>query len=314
MVIRFNKTMTQMYRAVAPLVDPLVEQGDDLVIQVSDRRVDFEKHTHDHHDIRLSSQESLPRMVKNFGLVVRHLNCVRYTRKDIEAELYLNRVCSRINKTLPPHTIGIPFHGHECITPGGPLLTGNPLSEAVRKAPYDEIKGRVLILHIGGARGYVSKRGTKTKESVVAANNEMVMREILRGLEFASGVVVKAHPCPYHGCTRGDMENQLADTGAEFVDDEMVKHVKQAEYVLGFGTSAWNLLSGSGKKLIDVLGASLFDDNRERRFGKGSTPVDVGRLWSLPTMVGTKSWYNKELFDMDAVENIMSIIKRRELW
>lgn len=311
MKIVFNRSMCQTYRAIAPLVDPIIEEGHQLVVQVHTRSLDFERYTHDHHDIKHGSPQCLSRMGKNFGIVIKNLDQVTYTRKDHpSADLYLNYVCSKIKNALPPQTLGIPFHKHVSLVPSGEVVTGNPLSEAFNNAPYEEIPGSVLVLHVGGARGYISKLGSKTKERVVRVNNTEIMGRILDGLSFASRIVVKAHPVPYHGCTKKDMEEQFGDR-AIVVDDDMVRHVKESEYIIGFGTSAWTLLGGSGKKLIDLTGASGFGHNREGRFGENSTGVRVDDLHLLPTMNGLRSISGKGQFSLPAVENIMNLIRSK---
>jgi len=310
-VIVYNRSMCQTYRSIVPLIDSIIEVGHELVVQVYDRRLDFDKYTHDHHDIKRSSPECLSRMARNFGVKIRHLDVVRYTRKDHPtADLYLNYVCSRIRGCLPPKTLGIPFHKHVSLVPSGEVVTGNPLSEAFNNAPYEEIPGSVLILHVGGARGYISRLGSKTKEHKVWAKNKEIMRRILDGLSFASRIVVKAHPVPYHGCTKKDMEEQFGDR-ATIVDDDMIRYVKESEYIIGFGTSAWTLLGGSGKKLIDLVGASGFGHNREGRFGENSTGVCIEELHNLPEMDGLRSVSGREQFELLAVENIMDLIRSK---
>ena len=73
--------MHQKYRAIIPLIDPIIESGHTLYIEVKERRLNFEKLTHDHHDIPSSSPESIPYMSNQFGIKIKHLSNHIFCRK-----------------------------------------------------------------------------------------------------------------------------------------------------------------------------------------------------------------------------------------
>ena len=165
--IVFRKTMLQRYRAILHLIDPTVEAGHRLVIEINGTGLSLAECRSHPTNVATSSKKGIEYLRRNFGLQVSHMDKVKFrtmaSRGDVELRL-----------EGYPHTKGnvrLPYNAHSMFVGNDEYVVGNTLSECIRKAPYKEVPDSLLIVHPGGGRGFVSPIRKKLKKALVVENN-----------------------------------------------------------------------------------------------------------------------------------------------
>ncbi len=279
--IAFLRCMTQRYRAILHLIDPIIEAGHELTICVSNRSVDLECYRNTPCDVAASAPNTLKYLIKSFGITVNHFHKVKFTRKKRPAaDLYLCYDDQNSDKAL-----GIPYNTWSCFYRGKEWVVGNPMAEAIKNCEVAEVHGSVLIAHPGGGRGYISPQRKAMSKKRVTKENVQFLQKVLDNLpRETTSVRIKTHPLPYRRCTKTALEKFVVphlefDGPIEVVDSDLVGEISRAQLTVNFGgtTSIW-LMGSALKRWVNVLGMDKYSASREKLIPKRGGGIPIGRL------------------------------------
>ena len=112
-VLVFKRTMMQRYRAISHLIDPLIEDGYHLWIEVQSDKKKFDIKTVQDMPMNASraSEGSVKYLVKNFDIPCRHFEKVNFTTLKSKIEgLFL----TVDNRTYEHDYVALPYNGFHC--------------------------------------------------------------------------------------------------------------------------------------------------------------------------------------------------------
>jgi len=301
--------MMQRYRAILHLIDPIIEAGHRLVIEVGGTGLNHAECRSHPTNVAFGSEKGIRYLCDNFGLEIKRIDEVKFRRKASQGDIELRlENYPHINKG-----IRIPYNAHSMYVGTKEFVVGNTLSECIRKAPYKEVPNTMLIVHPGGGRGFVSPIRKKLKKSIVIANNIELLNAVLKQVpQWIKTIKIKTHPFPYHKCTATSMtENVLPHLyrEVEFVEDGLIQHMAEAEWLMNFSSTTGIWLKGSQKKIVNVVGMAKYPGKTHRESkasNRGGVCKDI-----IMAMEGYRSpWTTEdwELWELDAVDNIMKVL------
>lgn len=319
MNICFQRRLTQKYRSILHFIDPLIEAGHDLTITINNIKFSLQELKSHPHNVNSVRPSALKYMAENFGMEIKNWDKVKYTtNKKHKCDLKLDSGKRRVEGahiTLP--------HMKPVIVINKELyLTGNPLCEMIREREQhiEEVPGRVLLIHPGGGRGFVSPVKKKYSKDKVVRNNIQWLRRILDELpQGEREVVIKTHPFPYHKCTKISIEKSVLPVVQKkykhlqlsVVENDLISEICKAEWVLLSGSSTAFWLIGSPKKWLNITGLARFgySDHRDKKAGERGGGVDIRNVNSA--MVNYKREITpreKMVYELPATDIIMEII------
>lgn len=302
----------QRYRTIIHMVDEIIDNGHELFLCVSDKNVKIRSYRNTPCNISASAPNTIEYLEFNYGLKIKNKEKIKYTRKKkLDVDLYLAYANSAREKKLPNNTICLPYTGWSCITPRGLIETGNPLCEEIKVSSYKEIRKSVLIMHPGGGRGHISpSKSIRYDKNKVVRNNIDFLQTVLDNIGFAENVTIKPHPAPFTRCSKGALEEHVVPNlkfngGISVVADNLIKLIKEHEYILNFGGTTAFWLMGSQKKWANVTGLARFDSNREALMDKRGGSVYYKEIKNIqPRCIESEI----KRFNLPAKANIMKVI------
>ena len=306
--------MMQRYRAILHLIDPLVEAGHKLVIEVHCDGLNLAELRSHPTNIAYGTSKGIDYLRRNFGMHIENFEKVKFranaSRGDIELRLE--------NYPHIKHNVRIPYNAHSMFFEDKEHVVGNPLSECIRKALYKEVPDSLLIVHPGGGRGFVSPVRKKIRKSKVIYNNIVFLNEVLKNVPaHIKTIKIKTHPFPYHKCTASSMIEHVQPhliRDVEIVEENLIQHMAETEWLMNFSSTTGIWLTGSPKKIINVVDSALYGGEhfRESHADERGGSILCGDIEAA--MANYKSpWTDKdrELWELDAVSNIMEKLNER---
>lgn len=298
MQIAFMRCMTQRYRAILPLIDPIIEAGHELTIIVSGKRVDWYKAKRRPCDVSDSDPQILGYLAENFGFEIKHRDKVKFTTdKHIKRDLGL---CYDDHNT-GEKVLGIPYNTNNCYRNGEPIWVGNPVVEAVQNCDGEEVFGSLLIIHPGGGRGYITPIRKKF-DKIKAVDEQVRFFQTIFDKIKMEYYTIKPHPFPYLRCSASSVSKYVVprlkcDGEIAVVDRMLINQLKVHEYIINFGGTTALWLMDSGKKWCNITGMAKYSDKREKLIpGRGGGCTLDNIQW--------QSNYKKH----NAIDNIMGLI------
>lgn len=295
--------MTQRYRAILHLIDPIIEAGHELTIVVSDARVDVHDFRDTPCDVSKSSKNTLLYLAKNFGIQVKHIDKVWFTRrKRPRCDLML------CYDQQDKHSLGIPYNTYCCFWKGKELLVGNPMCEAIKNCDRQEEEGKCLIIHPGGGRGYVSPQRKELSKKKVVQENIRFLQTTLDALpQRVRRVAIKTHPFPYRRCSAAALNKYVVPSlrfcgDIEAVEDNLIGEIASSELILNWGGTSALWLVGSGKFWFNIKGMAWHKAKREKLIDERGGGIELKELKNA-ARIGTSY-----TFGLPAVANIMEKI------
>lgn len=291
MKLRFQRMLMQRFRSILHLVDSLMENGHDLCLTLGRQKYAPEKFYADPWKIHAADKNSMNYLVRNFGMKVKRIEKISWTKNKYAAcDLLISNDTRGVNKNKTPKgLVTIPYMGFNCYTPKGKVVVGNPMCQEirVRQASESEKKGKVLILHPGGGRDFLSPKRKKYPPQTVIDNNISLMNKTIAMLSEASEIVIKTHPAPYITCDKESVESKVlphlsASCPVSVRDDDLIGLICQSEFIINYGSSTVIWLLGSPKKWANIIDQAKFNlklKNRRDRI------VRAENWWEWPQNV-----------------------------
>ena len=308
MKIAFKRCMTQRYRAILHLVDPIIAAGHELWICVSNVGVDIEQFRLQPCDVDKSSKNTCEYLLKCFGIKCKHFDKIIFTtERQMSADL---KLCyDDHNKNV----LGIPYNTNCChLKNGKKVLVGNPMCEEIRSR--EKIKdGTALVVHPGGGRGYISPQRKQLKKEKVTENNIKFLQMALDNLpETVNKVTIKTHPFPYRRCTPNALKKfvipELKFSGKIVVrDDDMIGLLATHEYIINWGGSTALWMMGSWRKWVNIEGMDWYKANREKLLEQRGGGISIKEFKNYLHILGQDP-LKTEGYNMSAKKNIMKVI------
>ena len=270
----FKRNMMQRYRSILHFIDPLIDAGYDLNVEVQSKSFDKKAIHEAPMDASKASKDSCKYLCKNFGIYPNNFDKINFTtKKNVIDGLFLTTDGKKYNK---PHIL-LPYNGFVCSDKRGDHKVGNPmcnLFDKYRKIVKEE-EGTLLIIHPGGGRGYVSPVRNHIPGYQVTANNYAMLKNILKNIPNSiRKVYIKTHPVSYIGCDMKHMCNSVLPLlqqkfkgrfdSISIVKNDLMHHLVASEFILNIGSSTAIWLLGSDKKWINLLGMSQFEYKKHR--------------------------------------------------
>jgi len=330
----FKRAMMQRYRAITHFIDPLIEAGYDLTIEVQSDKFDFKKMQQMPMNASKASKKSVKYLIKNFGIECKYLKKVHFVLEKNKSEgLFL----SVDQKTFSKPYVSLPYTSFYCKDVDGEHLTGNPMCGLLQEYQnrVQEEKDTLLLIHPGGGRGYISPVRSHISKKNITKNHIKLLKRIVKQVpDCIKKITLKTHPVPYILCgIKGinkhviDEVREVSPCPIEVVQDNLMEHLSKNEFVVNLGSSSTIWLLGSDKKWINILGMTKFEyvkhrDHRERADKWFDWPQNVklnelkNFILNYDSIVGSDNKTvdvrkeHKELFKLDAINNTMNIIRK----
>ncbi len=293
--------MTQRYRAILHLVDPIIEAGHELTIVVSGNHVNLKMYRDYPCNVSASSKGTIKYLMDAFGVYPQHFDKVKFTtNKKIKADLYL--CYDNHNK----NAVGIPYNTRFCHVDDKKILTGNPMEDMFTS---DHLEDSLLIIHPGGGRGYVSPQRRSLSKKKTIKNNVAFLQMVIDNLpDNISYITIKSHPFPYKACSENAIKKYVVPRlkfcgKIKVKSNDLIGLISYHEYIINFGgtTSLW--LGKTDKKWVNIIGMDKFNASREKLIPSRGGGI---RLENLKQ----HHWKRDEQFldSGNAIENIMKVI------
>lgn len=334
MKIKYRKMLTQRYRAILHLVDPILRMGNKLWLVSSKKAYSPARFYHNPWNVNAVDINAMRYLVRNFGLYVKGLKKIRWTQDKYEScDLTIGNDTNGINEGKShPGLINIPYMGFDCYTPKGRVTVGNPMCQAIRdrQAIVPEKRGMMLIVHPGGGRDFLSPKRKRYSRDLVIANNISLMTATLAQLSQASEIVIKTHPAPFWTCDCESVKSEVLPhlpTGCPVSvrDDDLIGLICQSEFIVNYGSSTAIWLLGSPKKWVNIIDQSKFNlkaKNRRDRVERAENwwqwpqNVKLGELCSLlenyETVVDQSLPFMqkyRDIYELDAIPKCIELIE-----
>lgn len=330
----FKRAMMQRYRAITHFIDPIIEEGYDLTIEVQSDKFDFKSVQERPMNAGTASRRSLEYLLKNFGIKCNHLDKVHFVlEKNVTKGLFL----SVDNKVFKEKYISLPYTSFYCTDKNGKYLTGNPMCNLLQEHQNNirEEKDTLLLIHPGGGRGYISPVRSHIPKKNVIKNHIKLLKKIVQQIpDDIEKITIKTHPVPYLFCGIDGINKYVIDEvrkaskcHVEVVQDNLMEHLAKNEFIVNLGSSSTIWLLGSEKKWINILGMTKFKyvkhrDHRERASLWFDWPQNI-KLDQLSNLIldyddivdaenktaDVRKEY-KAMFKLDARGNVLGIIRK----
>lgn len=271
----FRRTMMQRYRAISHFIDPLIEHGHKLTVEVATKNFRLDKLRQRPQDAFNGSKKSLKYIMDCLGIPCKHFDKVNFIEGDGVAKGLSLTVDQKPYKKGKVAWCGLPYTHFYCYPNGNKTLVGNPMSQLMREAISSETvePGTIMTIHPGGGRGYVSPSRKNIPDQDVINNNKKMFDEFLSLLPpNIKKVTIKTHPVPYKLCDKSSLDSYLIPylsnryTDKEIVtsDTNLVKLCATNEFVTTFGGTTFLWLVGSKIKWLKVMGFPIYISDREK--------------------------------------------------
>ena len=268
MTLVFVRILMQRYRSILHFIDPFIDNGYKLVVQVHGKSFNFPKMMRRPWNAVPSSKASMLHISEAIGIPVKHIDSVKFkTDKKYLGDLALtidDRV--RGNKFM-----SLPFVGFHSVSHKNTELVGNPMCELLRnvQARTSERPGSLLLVHPGGGRGYISPARKQFPPDKVRENNKEFIKSIVSSLPSRiNNITIKIHPIPYVGCGKSDIQDIVKELSPRIsmvvTDKNLISALASHEFVLNFGSSTSVWLLGSTKKWLNITGCDKFKYKHHR--------------------------------------------------
>lgn len=208
MKIVFRRCMTQRYRAILHLIDPIVDVGHKLVIVTSSDKAKLHKSYARPCDVGESSERTCRELAEIFGIEVKHFDKVKFTKK----KHYSGDLSLTIDSTKyrGGNFLGIPYNNTFCYKDGIKIEVGNPMKDLIDEQIGGIDHRKAIILHPGGGRGIISPVRKDISDKRVIRNNINFLNKILSNLpSYINEVAIKPHPFPYKKCGAGSLKKDV---------------------------------------------------------------------------------------------------------
>jgi len=271
----------------------LIERGHKIYCVISDKNVKTEVFRKRPCDADRSCPTSVRYISNNFGLRVRHYQDIVFTR-DKKTDSDIQLCYDDHNKDA----FGLPYNTPYCHWKGKTHLVGYPLAQLIRESLCVERPGTALIIHPGGGRGYISPQRKSTPKEEVTALSIRFFQEVLDNLpKGVKRVRIKTHPLPYHRCTKSAIEKFVVpelktNRSIRVVEDDMITHLVESEYIINFGGTSSLWLIGSGKKWCNIVGMDWHNARREKLIPKRGGGIPLDQLPNLKKRDEDSTVYN----------------------
>ena len=307
----FRRSMMQKYRVIASLIGPILDAGHSLRIHVKGVNFTPNKWRDNPPNVGQSSKRSILYIADNFGINVKRIDDVKFTRKknyNYKRDVLIHMSQQEKNNFVLPYLVPC------CRWKGKKYLTGDPLIELMAKTQKEVnlIPNSMLIIHPGGCRGFISPWGKPYPKKKTRKNNIEFMNSIAENIpHWIEHVAIKSHPVPFHQCTANAMRAYLPYT---IVENDLCKAIAQYEWIINIGSSTAFWLKGSGKKWLNIVGLAKFKykfhrENMAKQRG-GSTHY-TKLTQAMENYDRKETQREKDIFNLPATENIMRIINER---
>jgi hypothetical protein len=332
----FKRSMMQRYRAIANIADDLVNRGYELFVEVQSNEFDLNEIRKHPMDASRASKKSFVYLLNNFGIQCDNLDDIVFTTEKNKIDGLFLLVD---DKTNSKKYISIPYNGFYCMDGKDKVLVGNPMCEMIKKSQSKnkEQKNTLLLIHPGGGRGYISPVRQPLSKAKTIKNNIRFLRKILRNLpNTIKKVTIKTHPVPYLCCDYKAMQkkvmnilrDEFSDIEINLVFDNFILHVAEHEYILNIGSTSAIWLLGSDKKWINLFGLAKYDYKKHRDIRPRADKwfkwpqniklkylhdfvLDYNSRIELDKETSDIREKNKEIYNMDATQNIIDFIDHR---
>jgi len=331
----FKRAMMQRYRAITHFIDPLIQEGYNLTIEVQSDKFDFKKMQEMPMNASKASKKSVQYLMKNFGIKCKHIDKVHFVLEKNKAKGLLLSVD---DKTFSKDYMSLPYTSFYCNDNGVEQLTGNPMCSLLREYQNDfrEEKKTLLLIHPGGGRGYISPVRSHIPKKDVIKNHIKLLKRIVKQIpDSIKKITLKTHPVPYLFCGEkginkhviGEVQ-KVSPCPIEVVQDGLMLQLARHEFIVNLGSSSTIWLLGSDKKWINLRGLAKFSyqkhrDHRERTENWFDWPqhTKLDGLKSLILNYEDEVFLNKKnaeirekykkIYRLNAVESVMDLIRER---
>jgi len=310
MRIVFKRAMMQKFRVIASLIGPIIDAGHSLRICVKGTAFTPNQWRNNPPNVGQSSQKSIRYIADNFGIPIRRMEDVKFTRKK---NYYHN--CDMLIKMSQQEKrdFVLPYLVPHCRYKGKKYLTGDPLLELMREKQRSvaTVPNSLLIVHPGGCRGFISPWGKPYSRRKTRENNIRFIDDITKHIPpWITTISIKSHPVPFHQCTAEAMRKYLS---FPIIETNLCEAIARHEWVVNIGSSTAFWLKGSGKKWLNLVGLAKFKYkfHRENLAEQRGGATDYTTLTqSMEDYARTETQKEKDIFEMPATENIINLINR----
>ena len=175
--IVFKRSMLQRHRAVCHFVDPIIEAGYELFVEIQSKKFNLKKIQKNPCNAGVASKKSFVYLLNNFGIPCKNLSKINFIGKKNKIK-GLNLLIDK--RKTKKKFVSLPYTSFHCMDKKGTYLVGNRMCELLRHVQSNtkEESGSLLFVHPGGGRGYVSPVRKDISKSKIAKNNIKLLRKV----------------------------------------------------------------------------------------------------------------------------------------